>query len=61
MRTLSCGMWDLVPWPKTEPGPPTLGIWSLSHWTTRKVQKSHVLITDALALLVKVLPYLNNC
>ena len=28
-------MWDLVPWPRIEPGPPTLGVWSLSHWTTR--------------------------
>ena len=25
MRTLSCGMWDLVPWPGIEPGPPALG------------------------------------
>ena len=30
-------MWDLVPWPGIEPGPPALGGWSLSHWTTRKV------------------------
>ena len=34
---LSCSMWDLVPWPGTEPGPPALGAQSLSHWTTRKV------------------------
>ena len=34
---LSCGMWDLVPWPDTEPGPPALEAWSLSHWTTRGV------------------------
>ena len=53
MKTLSCGMWDLVPWPKIEPRPPALGIWSLSHWT-RKVQKCHVLITGALALLLSV-------
>ena len=32
-----CSMWDLVPWPEMEPGPPALGVWSLSHWTTRKV------------------------
>ena len=25
-------MWDLVPWPGTEPGPPALGAWNLSHW-----------------------------
>ena len=33
---LSCGIWDLVPWPEIEPGSPALGAWSLSHWTTRK-------------------------
>ena len=30
-------MWDLVPQPGMEPGPPDLGAWSLSHWTTREV------------------------
>ena len=25
-QTLSCGMWDLVPWPGTEPGPPALRV-----------------------------------
>ena len=34
---LSCSMWDLVPWPGIEPRPPTLGAWSLSHWTTMEV------------------------
>ena len=29
-------MWDLVPWGGIEPGPPGLGVWSLSHWTTRE-------------------------
>ena len=33
----SCGMWDLVPSPGIEPGPPALGAGSLSHWTTREV------------------------
>ena len=37
MWTLSCGMWDLVPWPGIKPEPPALGVWSLSHWTTREV------------------------
>ena len=36
-RTLSCSMWDLVPWPGIKPGSPALGVWSLSHWTTRDV------------------------
>ena len=37
MQTLSYGMWDLVPWPRIEPGPPTLGAQSLNHWTTKDV------------------------
>ena len=37
IQTLSFGMWDLVPWPGIEPGPPALGVKSLSHWTTREV------------------------
>ena len=39
MQTLSCGMWDLVPWSGSEPGPPALGAQSLSNWTTREVPK----------------------
>ena len=30
-------MWDLVPWPGIELGPPPSGAQSLSHWLTRKV------------------------
>ena len=37
MQTLSCSIWDLVPWPGIEPGPPALGAWSLNRWTTREV------------------------
>ena len=33
MRSFSCSMWDLVPWPGTGPRSPALGGWSLSHWT----------------------------
>ena len=32
-----CGVWDLVPWLGIEPGPPVLGVESLSRWTTREV------------------------
>ena len=35
--SFSCGMWDLVPWPGIDPGPPALGARSLNHWTTREV------------------------
>ena len=37
MWTLSCSIWDLVPWPAIEPGPPALGGWIFSHKTTREV------------------------
>ena len=36
---LSCGMWDLVPWPGIRPRPPSLGVWSFSQWTTREAQQ----------------------
>ena len=32
-----CGIWDLVPWLGIELGPRALGVWGLSHWTTREV------------------------
>ena len=38
-RVFSCSMWNLGPWPGTRLGPPHLGAWSLSHWTTRQVPK----------------------
>ena len=37
MWTLSCSMWDLVPWAGIESRPPALEIWSLSHWTPKEV------------------------
>ena len=30
-------MWDLVPQSGSERGPPALGEWSLTHWTTTEV------------------------
>ena len=41
---LNRGMWDVVPWPGIEPGPPALGAWSLSHWTTRELPACFLLI-----------------
>ena len=32
----SSGMWDLVPQTGSKLGPPALGAWSVSHWTTRE-------------------------
>ena len=37
MPDLSCSVWDLVPWPGIEPGPPALDAWSVSHWIAREV------------------------
>ena len=34
---LSCCLWNLVPRPEIEPGPPALGVQSLGYWTTREV------------------------
>ena len=35
----------LVPQPRVEPGPPALGVWSLSHWTTGEVPEIANLFT----------------
>ena len=37
LRTLSYGMWDLVPPLEIEPRPPALGACNLRHWTAREV------------------------
>ena len=36
-QDLSCGQWDLVPWPGIKPRPPELGAQSLNRWIMRKV------------------------
>ena len=36
-RIFSYSLWDLAPRPGVKPGSPSLGAWSLSHWTTREV------------------------
>ena len=43
-RTLSCGTWGLVPWPGIEPGPPALGVQSVSHWTIREVPHIYIFL-----------------
>ena len=37
-------MWVLVPWPGIEPGPPALGAWSHSHWTTKEIPQYMLLL-----------------
>lgn len=39
---LLLAMWDLLVWPKIEPGNPGLVTWSLSHWATRQVPIFHL-------------------
>ena len=36
-KTLSCDMWDLVPWPGIEPRDPAWWARNLSYWTTREI------------------------
>ena len=35
----SCCVWDLLPWPGMESGPPALGAQSHRNWTTREVRE----------------------
>ena len=44
--SLCCGLWDLVPRPGIQPGPPPLGVQSLSHWTTWKVSRHSFLMSS---------------
>ena len=44
---LSCGVWDLVPWPGLEPGPSALGVWSLSHTPGPAGKSPHVFIASS--------------
>ena len=55
MWTLSCGVWDPVPWPGIQPGPLAVGVQSLlSHWTTREV-RLRLLYTLPFSLMVQSL------
>ena len=48
MQTLSCGMWDVNPWPGIKPRPSALGAWSLSHWTIQGSPKVDVILLTSL-------------
>ena len=55
--TLSCSMWDLVPWPGMEPRAPALGPWSLSNWNSRKVLSSffsYQVVNEVTSILLSV-------
>ena len=59
MPTLSYSMWDLIPPPGIEPGPPALGVGSLSHWTTREVPVLEIFeeLTGTHATVIEILFY----
>ena len=40
----SCDIWVLILWPGINPGPPALGAWSVSHWTTREVPTRDIFV-----------------
>ena len=40
----SCNMWDLVPWPRIEPGVSALGMWSFCHWAPREVPTINICV-----------------
>ena len=57
-------MWDLVPQPGIEPGPPALGAQSLSHRTVREVPNKYFLrvsLCQALCRVTDVVPDLRGC
>ena len=39
MQTLTCSMWDLIPWPGIKPIAPEVGAQSLNLWTAREVSE----------------------
>lgn len=51
----SCGTWDLVPQLGITPGFSALGMWSLSHWPTKKVPWK----ISLLSLQIQVLTHLK--
>ena len=57
MQTLSCSLWDLVPWLGIKPRLPALGMWSLSHWTTREVPRMGVFTVLLWYVFVTSLPW----
>ena len=50
--TPGSGMWNLVPRPWIQPEPPALGTQSLSHWTTREVPQSSLLLAFFLSQIL---------
>ena len=60
MRTLSHNMWDLIPRAEIEPSTPALRAWGLSHWTTREILLSSLVLPPPVpsSLFLSPLPLL---
>ena len=52
---LPCSWWDLLPWPRMEPGPPALEVQSFSYWTTREVPSFMLLMSPMLQVICSIL------
>ena len=59
MKSLSCGMQALVPWPEIKPRSPALGVWSLSHWTTS--ESFHLFLINISSLLLSLYCPIFHC
>ena len=61
VQSLHWGMKDLVPGPGIETRPPTLGVWSLSHWSTREVLNSNFIFDTAKVLIYVISDAIKDC
>ena len=56
MLGLSCGICSQSP-DQVEPGPPVLGAWNLSHWTTREVPSAYFASSFSPSVSVTSFPF----
>ena len=61
MKTLSCGMWNLVHQPGIKPGPPGLGALSLSRWTIKEVTQFRFIICNKCAAQLRGVSSKGGC
>ena len=59
-KMFSCGMWDLVPWPRIEPGPPALQVcisaWMLHFNFQNRLQRGSTLSCSLLLWMLMLYP-----
>ena len=61
VKTLGCGVWDLVHQPGIKPGPPALGALSLSHWTIKEVTQFRFIICNKCAAQLRGVSSKGGC